>query len=169
MRQQVAHHAVGGVLQRQGFNLVDPLVQAHAELAEQGEGQPAVALQQTHVRGVGQPVHLGRADGFGGRDVVGGVHQHHGFSESLALADHLEDLFLAIRGQPVDFHRAGNHEVKRLRRLSLAKQRIAPVDVQQLAVAHQFVELFFVQRLEQVMAAQNLVMDAVEHHGMESL
>jgi hypothetical protein len=34
-------------------------------------------------------------------------------------------------------------------------------------VAHQLIELFFVQGLEQVMAAQNLVMDTVEHHGVD--
>ncbi|MNN88884.1 hypothetical protein D3C81_2066230 [compost metagenome] len=44
LRQQVAHHAVRGVLQRQGFDFIDPLMQAHTQLAKQGERQPAVAL-----------------------------------------------------------------------------------------------------------------------------
>ncbi|CAN1601533.1 protein of unknown function [Pseudomonas mediterranea] len=167
LRQQVAHHAVSGVFQRQGFDLVDPLVQAHAELAEQGKGQPAVALQESHVGGVGEAIQLGRADGIGGRDVVGRVHQHHGFGERLALTNHLEHLLLTVRGQAIDFHGSGNHEVKRLRRLPLAKQRVALVDVQQLAGTHQFVELFVIERFEQMMTAQNLVMDAVEHHGVD--
>nr|BFD41788.1 hypothetical protein FFPRI1PSEUD_32870 [Pseudomonas sp. FFPRI_1] len=34
-----------------------------------------------------------------------------------------------------------------------------------MAVGQQLVELFVVQGLEQVMAAQDLVMDSVKHHG----
>lgn len=37
--QQVAHHAVGGVLQGKRLDLVDALVQAGAELGQQGQGQ----------------------------------------------------------------------------------------------------------------------------------
>jgi hypothetical protein len=50
----------------------------------------------------------------------------------------------------------------------LAEQRFAFVDAQQVAGTHQFIQLFFVQRLEQVMTAQNLVMDAMKHHKNSS-
>ncbi|MNP30107.1 hypothetical protein D3C76_1231660 [compost metagenome] len=107
-------------------------------------------------------------DRFGRGHIVRGVHQHHRFGKGLPRADDFEDLLLAVRGQTVDFHRAGDHEVERLGRLTLAEQRLALVDAQQLAVAHQFVELLVVQRLEQVVAAQDLVVDAVKHHGDSS-
>ncbi|BDB20210.1 hypothetical protein cym2001_35750 [Pseudomonas sp. CYM-20-01] len=41
---------------------------------------------------------------------------------------------------------------------------LALVDAEQLAAAHQLVELGLVHGLEQVMTAQDLVMDAMEHH-----
>ncbi|MNE52869.1 hypothetical protein D3C80_1475620 [compost metagenome] len=83
-------------------------------------------------------------------------------------ANHLEDFLLAIRGQSIDFHRASNHEIERLGWLALAKQWLALVDVEQLTAGEQLIELLIVQRLEQVVAAQNLVMDAVTHHGNSS-
>src|SRR3546814_3868022 len=69
LRQQVAHHAVGGVLERQGFDFVDALVQPDAQLAQQGEGQFAVVLQQFHVGAVGKPVQLRGRDGLRRRHV----------------------------------------------------------------------------------------------------
>ncbi|MNR44972.1 hypothetical protein D3C85_1637780 [compost metagenome] len=53
LRQQIAHHPVGGVFQGQGFDFVDPLMQAYTQLAQQRKGQSAVALQQAHVGVVG--------------------------------------------------------------------------------------------------------------------
>ncbi|MNH18564.1 hypothetical protein D3C79_782690 [compost metagenome] len=83
-------------------------------------------------------------------------------------ADHFKNLFLAVGGQAVDLHRAGNHEVERLGGLALVEQRFALVDIEQVAGRHQLIQLFVIQRLEQVMAAQNLVMDAMQDHGSSS-
>ncbi|MNL75470.1 hypothetical protein D3C87_2012810 [compost metagenome] len=49
-------------------------------------------------------------------------------------------------------------------RFALAEQRLALVDAQQLAGTHQFVHLLFVQWFEQMVAAENLVMNAMKHH-----
>ncbi|MNF85743.1 hypothetical protein D3C84_681500 [compost metagenome] len=168
LREQVPHDPVGSVFQRQGFDFVDPLMQAHAEFAEQGEGQAAVALQQAHVGAVAQAIELRGAHGLSRGHIVGGVHQHHRLGEGLSRADDFEHFLLPVRGQAVDLHRTGNHKVKRIGGLALAKQRLALVDAQQMAGPHQLIQLFFIQGLEQVMAAQNLVMDAVKHHENSS-
>ena len=84
------------------------------------------------------------------------------------VADHLEDLFLAIRGQAVDFHAAGNDEVEGLRLLALDEQRVAFLQVEQLAGLQQFVELFFTERFEQVVAAQDLLVNAMWPHALAS-
>ncbi|MNJ56916.1 hypothetical protein D3C77_524840 [compost metagenome] len=143
-------------------------MQAHAEFAEQGEGQALVGFQQAHVGRVGEAVDLRRAHRLRRGDVVGCVHQHHGFGEGLPVADDLEDLLLTIRRQAVDLDGAGNHEVERMRRLALQEQVVALVEIEQLAGIHQLVHLFVVQRLEQVVAAKNLVMYAMKHHARHS-
>ncbi|MNN23266.1 hypothetical protein D3C81_1366580 [compost metagenome] len=126
-----------GILQRQRLDLVDALVEADAQFGHQCLCQRRLVLQQVQIGLVGQAEELGRRHCLGGGDVVGGVHECHGFCEGVAVADHFEDFFLSLGGKPVDLYAAGNHEIERVGRLALAEHVVALVEVEQIAVGEQ--------------------------------
>ncbi|BFN25423.1 hypothetical protein PsSCT_01850 [Pseudomonas sp. SCT] len=52
-----------------------------------------------------------------------------------------------------------------MRRLALMEQVVALVEIEQLAGIEQLFHLLFVQRFEQVVTAEDLVVYAVKHHA----
>ena len=140
-------------------------MQAGAELGQQGQGQRGVVLQLAQVGLVGETEQLAGHHGLGGGHVVRGVHEHHRLGEGVAFVGHFENLLLAFRGQPVDLHAAGNQVVEGVRRLALAEHVGALVEVDQVAAGEQFLELDGRKRFEQVVALQQLLVDALEFHA----
>src|SRR5690606_30081871 len=77
----------------------------------------------------------------------------------------LEDLLLPVRGQAIDLDGSRNDEIEGMCRLALMEQVVALVQVEQLAGAHQLIHLLVVERLEQMVAAEDLVVYAMKHHA----
>lgn len=92
--------------------------------------------------------------------MFGQLVEQHGFGECLAGPDHLDHLFLAIAGDPVQFDLTADQQMEMLGRIALVEQRASGGQALGRGMRGDGVQRCLAQAAEQMMTAQ-----CVEHGG----